>query len=338
MNILGVHAGNGVLLYPLKKYLVGNIETRAIFHTKNNEQWESNFGKIPYFKSIKEMRIGLKKPIDIIMGNPDCGHSSVLSYSRRKALSNPKENNSLNLYIKCVKKYKPYIFLMENLPKLLDTMDPKFWSETLSVYAISYMIYSVSMWGNSQVTRIRLVMVGVRTDIALEYDNKLQYYFTEIYKLNKLKTTGELLKGLDYEDISIGHVREDINSIITLYAGFKIPLKNVQQIWQKNPQLSRWVVKDRKFSTAPGVYRNPKDKYPATARKANRQFNPQGLQMSPRELARIQGIPDKFNIPIETDNIQYWINKGRASVTKTPPYEIGQWFYNQLMLIKISWK
>jgi len=334
LKILGVEAGNGVLLHPMKEYLIGNIETRAIFHTKENEQWESNFGKTPYFKSIPELRKGLKQPVDIIMGNPDCGHSSVLSYSRRKALSDPKENASLNLYIKCVKKFQPKIFLMENLPKLLDALPVSFWQDTFPDYCLTYSIGSVSDWGNSQKSRIRLIIVGVRTDFNTKDNNELQYHFAEIYKLHKLKTTGELLKGLKDEDIELGHVREDINSIITLYAGFKISLKDVQQFWQENPEQSRWIVKGKKFSTAPGVYRNPKNKYPVTARKANRQFNPEGLQMSPRELARIQGVPDNFKIIIKEENKQYWVNKARASVTKTPPYEIGQWFFNQL----ISWK
>jgi site-specific DNA-cytosine methylase len=338
MNILGVNAGNGVLLHAAKEHVIGNIEPRAIFHTKDNDQWKANFGDIPYYKNIRELRVDLKEPVDVIMGNPDCGHSSVLSYSRKKSLSDPKDNDSLNLYIKCVKKYKPYVFMMENLPKLLDICTPQFWSDTFPDYSISYLIFSVSEWGNSQKTRVRLVMVGVRTDVALAHDNKLQYHFTEIYKVNELKTTGELLKGLIKEDIELGHVTEDINSVITLYAGFKISLKDVQKIWQEDPDLSRWVVKDRKFTTAPGVYRNPKAKYPSTARKSNRQFNPRGLQMSPRELARIQGVPDDFKLIIKEEDIQYWINKSRASVTKTPPYEIGQWFYNQLTSIKISWK
>jgi len=338
MNILGVNAGNGVLLHTMKECLVGNIEIRAIFHTKGLEQWKANFGSIPYFKSVSQLKKQIKCPVDVILGNPDCGHSSVLSYSRRKALSDPRDNESLDLFIKCVRFYEPKIFLMENLPKLLETCDTQFWDKALPKYSISYLIHSVSEWGNSQKSRIRLVMVGIRTDIAKLNDNKLQYHFTEIYKINKLKTTGELLKGLENEEINLGHVREDINSVITLYAGFKIPLKDVQRIWQENPGLSRWVVKDRKFSTAPGVYRNPEDKYPSTARKANRQFNPRGLQMSPRELARIQGVPDDFKIIIKEEDIQYWINKGRATVTKTPPYEIGQWFFKQLTSIDIKWK
>lgn len=67
-----------------------------------------------------------------------------------------------------------------------------------------------------------------------------------------------------------------------------------------------------------------------TARKADRQFRPDGTIMSPGELAVIQGYPAKYKIfCIDTDNPKirnYWINKGRVSVTKGPSYEIGLWF------------
>lgn len=337
MKVLGVCAGNGVIIHPFKKHLVGNVETRAIFHSKGDKQWNSNFKSIPLYKSIVELRKGMKSDVDVIIGNPDCGHSSILSYSRRKALSDPRDNESLNLYIKCVKKYKPKIFLLENLPKLLDLCNTDFWNLALPEYSMNYHIDSVSRWGNSQKSRVRLIIIGIKTDFAKQHSD-LQYHITQVYKLHDLKTTGELLEGLEEEDLEFGHVRENINDIITLYAGFKIPLKDVQRFWKENPTTSRWVVKDRKFSTAPGVYRNLKDKYPSTARKANRQFNPRGLQMSPRELARIQGVPDDFKIFMQEANKQYWINKGRATVTKTPPYEIGQWFFERLTNKEISWK
>jgi site-specific DNA-cytosine methylase len=61
--------------------------------------------------------------------------------------------------------------------------------------------------------------------------------------------------------------------------------------------------------------------------------------MSPRELARIQGVPDSFKIHLDKDNLQYWINKGRASVTKCPPYQIAQWFKERIESCGIKeWK
>lgn len=331
MKVLGICGGNGVILYPLRKHLIANIEPRALFHTKGNKQWKANFGDIPIFKELIEFTC----KIDVIVGAPDCGHSSILSYSRKKSLSDPRDNKSLNLYIEAIKKYKPKIFLMENLPKMLDIITPTIWRELFPNYEFIFQNGPVSMYGNSQFSRIRTTIIGIHKKKAEPYLEKAQYQFNHIYKISDIVNCGKLLEGLDEEDASIGHVREDINSIITIYAGRKVSLKQAKKHWNVFKNAKHWVVKHRNFKTAPGVYRNLDKDSPLVARKANRQFNQEGLQMTPRELARIQGIPDRFKIYIDPKNIGYSINKGRTTVTKTPPYEIGKWFYKQLKKLEI---
>ena len=339
MRVLGVMAGNGVIIHPLKEYLIGNIEPRAIFHSKNNSQWKINFNEIPYKTSYNEDLIHWRKRgVDVIIGNPDCGHSSILSYSRSKKLSNPNDNKSIALYLMSIKLIKPKIFMMENLPKLMDIYDEKFWYNNFPDYSFIFHKCSVSNFGNSQKDRIRLLVIGLDKTYFGTYLDKIQYHFLHVYKIHTLKKSGELIKDLDGVSLNMGHIRENINNIITLYAGFKITLKQVQDFWLKNPTLKRYKVSGRNFDNAPGVYRNLEFDYPSTARKANRQFNHLGLQMSPRELARIQGVPDSFNIYFEPNKIGYWINKGRATVTKCPPYEVGEWFKRQLLKIDEIWK
>lgn len=325
MRVLGLCAGNGVMIYPLKRYLIGNIEPRSAFYTKDNTQWKLNFGDIPMEYEVKEW-----PEADIVIGHPDCGHSSILSYSRKKSLGKPEENESLNLYIKGVKRIQPSIFLMENLPKLIDTYDRPAWENMFPEYNFKFIEGPVTMFGNSQKTRNRLLVIGFNREKLGGRLHKLQYHFSQIYKVKELKYADELIKGLKKENPKIGHVREDIKNIITMYSGYKISLEDAQRVWLNNPTRNRWIVKDRNFTTAPAVYINRKGSYPMVARKANRQFNHKGLQMTPRELARIQGVPDAFKIHIDMDTPIYWINKGRTTVTKTPPYEIGKWFAKQL--------
>lgn len=325
MKVLGVCAGNGVMVYPLKRYLIGNVEPRYVFYTKDNTQWKLNFGDIPMVQDVENW-----PEADIIIGHPDCGHSSILSYSRKKSLSDPKDNESLTLFLTSIKKVQPSVFLMENLPKLLDTYSEDDWGDMFPEYNFWFFIDSVSEFGNSQKTRVRLLVIGINREKTKGITNKLQYHLSHIYKVNNIRPAEDLLIGLGKENPKIGHIREDINSIITMYSGFKISLKDVQQYWLRNPNENRWAAKDRKFSTAPAVYINRRRSLPMVARKANRQFNHQGLQMTPRELARIQGVPDKFKIYIDTTAPIYWINKGRTTVTKCPPYEVGKWFARQL--------
>lgn len=338
MRILGVNAGNGVLVYPMRKKLVANFEPRSIFKTPKDIQWKMNF-EAPLLNHPLDL-YGLKnniylKDIDVVISAPDCGHSSVLAYSRAKKLSNPKDNHSFNIFIRSILLSKPKVFLMENLAKILDIVTKEEFEETFPDYQLILHSDSVSAWGNSQKNRKRLVMIGLRKTWFRKDLSKIQYHFTNVYKVNNILTCADLTADLvGLEDIEFGHVREDISDKITLYAGKKLKLKKIQKFWLNNPNLKRWPVEGRNFTTAPGVYRNLDNDYPSVARKANRQYNQQGLQLTPRELARIQGVPDKFKLYMDKDKLGFCINKARATVTKTPPYEIGKWFYLQLRQIK----
>ena len=325
MKILGICGGNGVILHPFKKYLVGNVEPRAVFHTQNNTQWKLNFGNIPMYKGdLPDIKV------NVIIGAPDCGHSSVLSYSRAKKLSNPANNKSLSLYIKAIKKYKPKIFLMENLDKALKNY-PSLLNTLQENYDCITLIKSVSYWGNSQKTRIRLIIVGVRKNHKNGTD--LLSKLNRVPKIKNLKNTQELLEGLDTINIKLGNVREPYDYEIPLYyrGKRKMTTLKAKKLWNsvfKNK--TRWEVNMDRMKNQPGVYRNLAKDLPKTVRKQNRQFNPVGDMLTPREIARIQGIPDSFKIHIGPDKLLYWINKGRATCAKTPPYEIGQWFHDIL--------
>jgi len=343
MKVIGINGGNGVILYPFRKYLTHNFEIRSVFHTPDDIQWKLNFGDIPFHRTIvdfyekymlDELVYG---KIDIIIGAPDCGHSSILAYSRAKHLSDPLENESLTFFLRSVAIVRPTLFLMENLPKILEMVPLESFQKFFPKYKLIVHTLPVTEWGNSQKTRIRLVMMGIDSSLPEELLKKIQYQLSYVYKVKELKTCEELLEGLDEEDPEFGHIREDIDDIITLYGGFKLSLREIQKFWLNHPKLKRWPVNDKKFTTAPGVYRNLENDYPAVARKANRQFNHMGLQMSPRELARIQGVPDKFKLHFDKSEKTFWINKGRVAVTKTPPYQIGRWFYNQLRKVEELW-
>ena len=332
MKILGINAGNGVLIYPMRKYLIGNVEIRPVFKLPNDEQWKLNFGNIPLITDPVQMTRFTN--VDVICGAPNCGHSSMLAYSRAKKLSDPMKDESFELYMISLKLLMPKVFMMENLPKTLDIISENVWISSFPDYELIFHILPVTEWGNSQKTRKRLLIIGLKKDHFKADIFQARDHFLNIYKVKEIKTCETLSIGLDEEDWDTGHIREDIDDIITMYSGYKISLREAQQFWLQNSKLKRWPVNDRKFTTAPGVYRNLADGYPAVARKANRQFNPQGLQMSPRELARIQNIPDTFKIYMDHNRKTFSINKGRTTVSKSPPYDIGRWFYKQLLKVK----
>lgn len=331
LKVLGINGGNGVILYPFRKSLIGNIEPRSVFHTTDNIQWKLNFKGISIDKDSEVYY--RKSSVDVIVGAPDCGHSSKLAYSRGKALSDPKKNASLNIFFDKVNFYSPKLFLMENLPKLMENL-----GQDLGVifgnYRLHIFVESVAAWGNSQITRERLVIVGVRKDQPKKIDR-----FIKLPNIDRssLKKAGELIRGLDELDPSVCHVREPDDKMICLHldSESRITVAKAREMWTTRYKLERkWPVNKERMKNQPGVYRNFANDYPMTVRKQNRQFNHRGYMLSPREMARIQNIPDSFKLWYDPTQHLFCINKGRTTVTKSPPYDIGLWFYDVLRKIE----
>lgn len=329
-TVVGISSGGGVSLYPFRKQVLMNIEQRPIFYTPKNIQWQLNFGDTPLLKDFPKKQPG---KVDVVLASPDCGSGSILRMSRAKEYGNHQENKSLALFFRGIELYGPKLFLFENLDGLFKSFPEADFDSLLSDYHLIKHVAPVSMWGNSQVNRERLIIVGVHKDLSPRF---YKYFKMPDYR-DKNKTCWDLYGDLDgREDFDLGHVREDLDELITIYAGKKMTIKEIKAYWQNELKgEKRWKVTDRKFTTAPGVYRNKKRDYPATARKANRQFDHHGLMLTPRQLARIQGVPDDFKLYIEPERRNFWINKGRALVTKTPPMEISTWFKRKLEKLPI---
>ena len=319
LRTLGICGGNGVIIHPFRNQLISNIEMRSLFHTPNHIQWRLNFN-VPFEKDLS-IRFA-KNSVDCIIGAPDCGHSSILAYSRAKKLSNPKENISLTFFMGSIGYYKPKIFMMENLPKMAEVVNLE---ESFPEYNLSIFNESVSAWGNSQFSRVRLVVVGIRKDIPFDRElislpDLTNYHY---------KNVNELFEDLGKMNGIHCHVRESDDYTIPLYVDGKrkITVKEAREIWRTRfKDHNRWEVEDEKMKNQPGVYRIFGDGYPLTVRKQNRQFGPDGNMLTPREIARIQGIPDSFKLWYNPSQSLYCINKARVTCAKTPCYEIGVWF------------
>lgn len=336
-RVLGVSSGLGVSLFPFKKHLVANMEARGLFHTPNNEQWLLNFGFIPIYKDPQLIHDLMFPDIDVLISSPDCGSGSILRYSRAKKLGDHKQNQSLLMFFVGVRRYKPKFILFENLDGLFKSFPKERFIKLLSNYRLIEHSASVAHWGNSQINRKRLVIVGVRRDISKKVD---KYFRLPEYKepKNCIDLYGDLDDKVSYEN---GNIREPSTEVISIYGGKRMSLKEIAYDWATRLRgKKRYYVPEqegRKFKTAPGVYRNLAKDFPATARKANRQYDHFGLTLTPRQLARVQGVPDEFKLYINHDKLGYWINKARTTVTKTPPYEISLWFKRKLEKSKHLW-
>lgn len=323
LRVLGVCAGQGALLFPFKKNLLGNIEIRGVFHTPGEEQWKLNFGDIPFYKGFCLQEFDEK--VDIIISSPDCGAASVMRLSKVKELGNPKDNRSLNLVIASILEYKPKIFLIENLPRLLTLLPKDFFEETFKDYKLIFHERSVSDYGNSQVSRKRLVIVGIHKKTGKKYLNA----FNEVFQVKTPTITRELL----FESPYGSNYNIPIEKTLAMYDYRKLPAKKnltvrkIQLLWNSDfKNEKKWPIKTAKMSTLPGVYRLELDKAPLTLRPADRQFRPDGYPLGILDFKAIMGFPKAYKIFMDEGNYLYWLNKARYTIAKGSVYEISVWF------------
>lgn len=319
-TVLGVCGAQGALLFPLRDCLIGNVEPRGVFHTPKEEQWRANFGEIPFDRDASRFK---KARVDVIVGSPNCGHSSVFSYSRKKTLGKPREDASLNLFVECVKEFSPKIFMCENLPKLLDMIPLENWELLLPEYSFIVHCDSVMAWGNSQKSRKRMLLVGVRKDCK-QYKKLFEGVFRVAKPLKVRELSKRVRKNLNY--------REDSDKVLAMYDSRKTPKKNltveeVKKLWRTDfREEKKWPMPGTRMKTLPGVYRNMRNEYPMTVRPSSRQFNPRGKIMGLEEYRVIMGFPEDFKIYLDGKRKGYWLNKGRVTLTKGAVYEMGLWF------------
>lgn len=324
MRILNVSGGNGVLSYAFKQFVIGNIEPRSDYYIRHNTyQWQLNYD----VSMVPEIDLFADEKVDVIVGHPKCGAYSILALSRGKTFKENKDEPSLTLFFSSIAYYKPKIFLMENLPKFLESHSKEKLTKQFSAYHLMFFQGPVTNFGNSQETRVRLVVVGIAK--RLKKNLHIQDVFAEQYGLPfTAKPMKELLKDIP-KDIT-GNFNEDFSQLVTLYSRCKITWEEIRQGWMKLYPNKRWLVQDRNFTTAPGVWNTWEEDLPLTIRKTNRQFY-KGLPMTPRQLARCQGVPDDFEVLDKSYPMTTLLNKARLTFGSTPPYEIGKWFIDCLI-------
>lgn len=333
LKVLGVSAGQGALLFPFvndKRFkILANLESRGVFHTPNEDQWKLNFGKIPFLKDLSFMFESekLKKGCDIIVSSPDCGASSVMRLSKVKQLGDPKANKSLNMVIEAVQYLKPKVFLIENLPRLTSLLPKEFFESTFKDYTLIYHERSVSEYGNSQKSRKRLVIVGIREDAK-----NFREQFSLVFMVNKIKLTRQLLEPA-YFDKNNDNYMPPLDKTLAMYDYRKLPekktltVKKIHKLWVKDfKDEKKWPIKTARMSTLPGVYRLESDKNPLTLRPADRQFRPDGWPLGINDFRNIMGFPKEYKIYMDHSKYLYWLNKARYTLAKGACYEVGIWF------------
>ena len=141
------------------------------------------------------------KGIDVIIGGPPCQAYSVAGRVRdENGMRGDYRNYLFEHYLNIVDRYKPKIFVFENVPGILsaapdgtpitklikdgfDTIDYEI-IDDLKLYAkINAAEYGVPQ------NRVRMIIVGIHRDVAKEPQKLLKRFYTELLPIYKVKKT-----------------------------------------------------------------------------------------------------------------------------------------------------
>jgi site-specific DNA-cytosine methylase len=174
--VSGILCGVGSLLREAEEagfVTAGNLETRTPYITGRSLCWDLNF-TAPLMRQLDYGVTDFMEP-DLVLGHPPCGSHSVLGQSglsvdrmtadERAAREHARGQRMglLPYFCEMVNIVKPKMFMLDNLPKILKTVGPKEWWESMLLHKYHITPIVIANWdyGTPQL-RVRLWIVGVR--------------------------------------------------------------------------------------------------------------------------------------------------------------------------------
>ena len=136
-----------------------------------------------------------EKDVDIVIGGPPCQAYSVAGRARKNMDDDPR-NHLYKHYVEFLKRYKPKMFVFENVPGILSASNGKYLEKIFSAvkeqgYELEKNVLNAKDFNVLQ-DRKRVIIIGWRKDLNLQYpkfDSKevqyevLKHLFSDLPKL-----------------------------------------------------------------------------------------------------------------------------------------------------------
>jgi len=165
-----------------REYLKGNISREELYSMASGElidtvmEEEIREDKLEYlFKKIEHsMKLMGINRINVIAGGPPCQAYSVVGRARDPyKMENDPRNYLYKLYTKFLRRFKPDLFVFENVPGLLTAGKGELWKDIIkhfkrSGYMVRDRLLNAYDFGVLQ-RRLRVIVIGWREDIDFEY-------------------------------------------------------------------------------------------------------------------------------------------------------------------------
>jgi DNA (cytosine-5)-methyltransferase 1 len=171
--------------------LWGKIPTHLINSVINKEISPET---LPQIFNIIDQELQ-EKDVDIVIGGPPCQAYSVAGRARKNMDDDPR-NHLYKHYVEFLKRYKPKMFVFENVPGILSASNGKYLEKIFSAvkeqgYELEKNVLNAKDFNVLQ-DRKRVIIIGWRKDLKLQYpkfDNKevqyevLKHLFSDLPKL-----------------------------------------------------------------------------------------------------------------------------------------------------------
>lgn len=158
-----------------KKYITGEISRDELYGYIPDDVLKRVINESISDETIEDIfKLIGNEEIDIIIGGPPCQAYSLVGRSRDPdRMKNDPRNYLYRQYIKFIKKYKPKLFVFENVIGILSAQEGKIFEsikdEMKEVgYNLDYRILDASDFGVLQ-SRRRIILIGWKTDIDFSY-------------------------------------------------------------------------------------------------------------------------------------------------------------------------
>ncbi len=199
-----------------KEELWRNVPEHLINSVINKEISENTLPEI--FKTIDKQLKGNK--VDLIIGGPPCQAYSLVGRARKDMESDPR-NHLYRHYVKSLEKYKPEMFVFENVPGILSAKNGEYLNKIFK--AVNNAGYEVAIPPKNHLNakdfgvlqdRKRVIIIGWKKELGLSYpefkirENNYQISKDLFSDLKSLKNGEGTLNAVEYAKPSTEYLKQ----------------------------------------------------------------------------------------------------------------------------------
>lgn len=301
LKAIGLTCGIGSMLIGARSAgfrVAGNIEWRRYYHLrdeKGRNTFVENFDA-PLYGPIEKMTAEEKAPFrnaDLAMAHTECGHYSMLSTASGRNLH---DESDIPRLIAMIAELKPRFFVSDNLPGSLVGVPLEAWKKQLPEYDIFPEMVSNYHYGNVQLHRRRLFLIGsLASEKFVFRPNERDSHLSVREVIGDLIGREGKIQAHD-PHVSGSELCKAVYRLTSKTAG-QATWREIREYFGRHPEghiLQYWT-KEGRLAPKIGMRKGFWEKHCDVLTGTNPTCHPKtGLPYSIRERARIQGFPDDF--------------------------------------------